>query len=314
MSGAAAKRDHAERRVSQENFERQEQLREQRGGLVSFVRSWRNFEHEVDSKQDYDRRSTARLKTDSTRKVKIQTLAILSFVAAMVYLTLLHTEAVEALWLSPFKILPVGLMLLMVLTLGDRREYGTRVACGLFFCGIGDVCLELEPLLSAMPLFLIGLVAGLAGHCAYAYAFYGQASVTMATAALPAACAAVILNVLRPWLEAELIGPVLAYTGVAGVMIALALSRVPDGFSALWSWRCGAAGALLFAVSDTILAVDRFVGALPHARLAVAATYFLAQFCIAMSARGSQPRPLSKALGSVENFLAGQSFRVVDDE
>ena len=71
-------------------------------------------------------------------------------------------------------------------------------------------------------------------------------------------------------------------------------SRQPDGFAATWSWRCATAGAVLFALSDSLLAYDRFVSRVPYAHLLVAALYFQAQLLIAMSARGSQPRPLSK--------------------
>ena len=128
------------------------------------------------------------------------------------------------------------------------------------------------------------------------------------------ASAAVIFNVLRPKLPEELLLPVSGYVIVIAAMLALALSRRPEGFAAQWSWRCGAAGAVLFAVSDTLLAYNRFVGAMPHAKMAVAATYFIAQFLIALSTRGSQPRPLSKALGSVENFQTGQHFRTIADD
>ena len=65
--------------------------------------------------------------------------------------------------------------------------------------------------------------------------------------------------------------------------------------ASLWSWRCAAAGATIFAASDTVLAINRFAGAVPYAKLVIMATYYLAQYSIALSARGSQPRPITKA-------------------
>jgi alkenylglycerophosphocholine/alkenylglycerophosphoethanolamine hydrolase len=44
------------------------------------------------------------------------------------------------------------------------------------------------------------------------------------------------------------------------------------------------AGALLFYISDTILAMDRFVNPIPHARLLTMTTYHLGQLGILVSA------------------------------
>lgn len=298
------------RRESAEDYE-SKVARERRGGTVGFGKTWRNFEYEM---PNYDRRTELGLQRALSRKQKLQMIQFCVVLSSVIYLILAHVRLSQML-LMPFKTLPVGLMILMVLTLGDRREYGTRVALGLLFCAVGDACLALEESTPEWkhPLFLVGLGSGLIGHCSYASAFFSQAPVTFRTAALPVALAGVVFYLLRPRLPEDLLVPVFSYIVVAGATMALALSRKPDGFSALWSWRCGSAGALLFAVSDTLLAYDRFVGPVPQAKLLVAATYLLAQFLIAMSARGSQPRPLSKALGSVENFQTGHGFRVMDE-
>ncbi|PSD50374.1 hypothetical protein C7E25_05325, partial [Stenotrophomonas maltophilia] len=47
----------------------------------------------------------------------------------------------------------------------------------------------------------------------------------------------------------------------------------------------GAAGALLFVASDSLLAWDRFAGGLPLASLLVLSTYYGAQYAIARSVK-----------------------------
>ena len=349
------KRERRPRRDSAESIESKE-LREKRGGTVSFGKEWKNFEYEVAPSTVYDRRTESRTQTDLSRRLKIQALGLTSALSGAAHLGLLNAGFTHPVLTPLCKVLPIGFLLMMVLTLGDRREvmtpgrfehftacpsapiaaegslaqfrfsgsppppglvqYGTRVALGLFFCAFGDVCLELEDPQSGstVPFFIMGLGSGLIGHLAYTFAFYAQAPVSIATAALPVVAAGVVFNVLRPSLPADDAGPVVAYIVVACSMMALAFSRRPDDFSALFSWRCGSAGAIFFAVSDSLLAYDRFVAAVPKAKVLVAASYFVAQFLIALSARGSQPRPLSKALGSVENFMTGQGFRHIDDD
>jgi uncharacterized membrane protein YhhN len=255
-----------------------------------------------------------RLQSDYSWRQKIQLLQIAILATSLIYLGLLFGGAASTA-LVPVKMLPLLLMFFMVQLLGNMMSYGRRVACGLVFCAISDIALELEdlPLFWGYPLFLAGLGLGLLGHLTYVYAFYSQAPVSAFTVAPPVVVAAVIFNVLRPELSPGLLIPVLAYTASIAGMIALALSRQPEGYATAWSWWCGSAGTILFAISATVLAYDRFVATLPQAKLAVAASYLGAQFLICMSARGSQPRPLSKALGSVENFIKGQSFRVDND-
>ena len=61
-------------------------------------------------------------------------------------------------------------------------------------------------------------------------------------------------------------------------------------FDDLWTWTklCGCAGAIAFVLSDTILAFDKFVVALPYAHPLIMLTYYAAQFGIALSVVDSQ--------------------------
>ena len=148
---------------------------------------------------------------------------------------------------------------------------------------VGDVCLMLP-----VDLFLPGLVAFLLAHIAYIVAFApGSAGKARGLAfGLVAAIGAANLFGLLPRVDAALKIPVVAYTVVLASMAAFALARVwTPALASTWprSARWGAVGAVLFMVSDSLLAWDRFGGGIPMSALLVLGTYYAAQWCIARS-------------------------------
>jgi len=261
----------------------------------------------------YDRRTAFKLQAQSSRRAKVYMLQALIMIGTMWYTGLLYGAGVSLEFLVPFKIAPILLMIQMVLVLSDRSGYGARIAWGLACCALGNICFELEGramIAGDPPLFMIGLGFFMLGNAAYASAFIANKVVVSAsTATLPIAVAAAVFGVLQPHLPPKMFVPILVYAiAMAGVML-LAFSREPQGYAPIWSWRCASAGALLFTLTSTILGYHRFVAAVPHAKLLFMASYYLSQYAMAMSVRGAQARPLTKALGSVENFANGQSFR-----
>ncbi len=79
--------------------------------------------------------------------------------------------------------------------------------------------------------------------------------------------------------------PVLVYVAVLATMggQAWARARTRQGDAAA---RLAARGALVFMLSDSVLAWDRFRGPLPWASLWVLAAYYLAMWWIARSVQG----------------------------
>lgn len=162
-----------------------------------------------------------------------------------------------------------------------RWWFVAALACSL----IGDVLLMLP-----RDLFVPGLAAFLAGHILFIvgllqppappgsppFAFSAQGLVMAAV--LVAASAAVpayrIFGALVGDGHRQLIGPVAVYLVAIGTMAVLACNvGVP----------AAAAGALLFVVSDTVLALNRFVRPLRHGDLAVHISYHLAQGLLVLS-------------------------------
>lgn len=144
----------------------------------------------------------------------------------------------------------------------------------LAFSLVGDVCLMLD------GLFIPGLVAFLCAHVCYIRLFALDAPWLPRRTPL-AAClllAAGVYSALWGHLPAELRLPVAAYVLVIALMAAQAVGRALVRASR--AARCVAYGALLFMLSDTLLAFDRFVHPLAWASLGVLGTYYAAQWLI----------------------------------
>lgn len=157
------------------------------------------------------------------------------------------------------------------------------VLAGLVFSLAGDVLLMLSP-----TLFVGGLVAFLAAHLCYLWAFTADTPLFARQWPLVAlgAIGAAILAFLWSGLAPALRGPVIAYVVVLVAMAAQSIARwqVHPGAAT----RMAAIGGVLFVASDALLAIDRFRSPIAAAPLWVLGTYWAAQWGIAQSVRGAQ--------------------------
>src|SRR5213592_3712016 len=134
--------------------------------------------------------------------------------------------------------------------------------------------------------FVAGLASFLLAHLLYIAAFAPGTPWNASAWALLAPFALVSLAVLRhlwPHLGRER-APVAVYVSVIAVMGWRAAVRVTAAPAA--SGGLALAGALLFMLSDGLLATDRFVRRFAAAGAAVMTTYYAAQTLIALSVRG----------------------------
>jgi len=156
------------------------------------------------------------------------------------------------------------------------------VRIGLALSLLGDIAL-----LWPAEGFLPGLVAFLLAHLAYIAAFCVPARL----AARPlvfvvyAAAAALILSQLWAGVPGALRAPVLAYVLCLATMAAQAgvWWRVAVGRADAILARHAAIGGLLFMVSDSLLAINKFAVPLPFSPLWILLTYWVAQGFIAAS-------------------------------
>lgn len=182
---------------------------------------------------------------------------------------------------------PVLLMAVVVFA-AARHRYGRLVGAGLLACLAGDVLLETGP-----SSFLHGVGAFFVGHVLYTAAYLGRSRALRPLSALPfAVWGLVVLAALRPGLAASgMLVPVAAYCAAIMVMAWRATACwEPGGVSAVTVHAL--AGALLFAASDTMLAVNRFGEPFTGARYAIMVSYWAGQLGITLSAlRLSQRGP-----------------------
>ena len=195
---------------------------------------------------------------------------------------------------KPLTTLLVILVCALSFTLpADRYDtlYSLLILLGLVFSLAGDVLL-IPP--DQPKAFLGGLVAFLLAHLLYIAAFvHLQTSFLKSTSLageIVAALALVLLaaavySYLRPGLGRMRL-PVIAYMVVISVMVhrALAILWVHPG--PMTQATLIAAGAILFYLSDAILAVNkfRFGGELRHYKLLNLSTYYAGQLLLALSA------------------------------
>lgn len=174
------------------------------------------------------------------------------------------------------KAIPV-LVLAVWLRPWQGRESRPIVA-GLLLSAIGDLCLQLSP-----SLFVVGLTAFLLAHVAYIAAFLRRSRQLAAPYVLPVA---LFGGATYLWLSPSLgamMWPVLAYIIVICTMLWRAWAQVGDGsVSRATAWTA-ALGASSFAISDTLVAYNRFIEPVLGLQILLMLLYWAGQWGIASS-------------------------------
>jgi alkenylglycerophosphocholine/alkenylglycerophosphoethanolamine hydrolase len=196
--------------------------------------------------------------------------------AAAFFLGLAHDLPAVRLWTKP-----VPAVVLATWVVVRRADAGGRlVVAGLVASAVGDVLLE-------RGLFLPGLVAFLAAHVGYCAGFLTETRRLALGRAVPVLAWCVgVLALLWPGLG-DLALPVAAYVAVIGAMIWRAAARVGQAGRPTRAEWIGLAGATSFVLSDTLIALDRFVAPIPGARWPIMLLYWAGQWGIAASVGGA---------------------------
>lgn len=178
---------------------------------------------------------------------------------------------------------PLATALIFVLAWRARPALSPRyrrwVLAGIAGSLAGDVFLMLPG-----DLFVPGLLAFLLAHGCFIAAFLGDSRFAAPAWPLAACLAYGALNLALLWgaIDVPLRLPVIVYVAVLATMGGQAWARAQtrrDDAAA----QLAARGALVFMLSDSVLAWDRFRGPLPLASLWVLAAYYLALWWIARS-------------------------------
>lgn len=183
---------------------------------------------------------------------------------------------------------PLLMPVLLAGYLAGNRHWSRWVVAGLVLGWLGDVAL----MFSGELYFMFGLGAFLLGHLAYVFAYREHRTAGLAEPlskpaqiriALPLLLlASLLVTVLRPALGGLLI-PVMLYAFVISLMVIQAAYR--RGFTTATSFTYVMAGAILFMVSDSLLAVNKFLDPLPLSGIWIMTTYLGAQYLIVAGLR-----------------------------
>lgn len=172
------------------------------------------------------------------------------------------------------KVSPI--LCLLVAVFRVPNGIGRRWILGaLVFCGCGDVLLELGH-------FVPGLGAFLLGHLCYLGAFcrrlrFGALNLAIVAALL--VCAVAYFRFLLPHLgELRL---------AVGVYLLVIVSMAASAVLGADNHKLVVLGALLFVISDAMIAYNRFVEPLHGVRYWIMSSYYLAQFFLTRDARAS---------------------------
>lgn len=154
------------------------------------------------------------------------------------------------------------------------------------FCWLGDVFLMFQQ--DQQLFFMAGLSSFLIGHVLYIVCYRQMRNAERSTGllgtqrvrfSLPIILAGTGLVVILYPSLGDMVLPVMLYALVITVMSLQALFRY--GFTNRASFMFIFIGAVLFMISDSLLAVNKFLTPFPYASLSIMFTYIAAQFLIA---------------------------------
>jgi uncharacterized membrane protein YhhN len=177
---------------------------------------------------------------------------------------------------------PAILLSLTAFYLAEAAIHHRLFLLALFFCWLGDVLLMFHGQLY----FMLGLGAFLIGHACFIFTFrqlkWPQGKELLPTQRVrfifPIILAATgLVAVLYPTLGALQI-PVIVYAVVIMFMAITALLRLGFTNQASFSWVF--VGAILFMISDSVLAINKFHTPFTGASVIIMVTYASAQFMI----------------------------------
>ncbi len=209
---------------------------------------------------------------------------------AAAYLLILAINILSQIWALPTWVLPVSKSLLMpvlmvILIASIPRPLPGLIfviLAALFFSWAGDVFLLFQ--LQSTGFFIAGLVSFLCAHLAYITFFVkiikpaaGWWEKNIIIVIMVLAYGLLLLALLWKNLGDMQI-PVLIYTICIVSMLLTCMRTQPDLPKSIWIWI--GVGAWLFVMSDSILALNKFMQPFPLAMPLIMLTYGLAQLLI----------------------------------
>ena len=192
-------------------------------------------------------------------------------------------------------LITISLMIFYLYQTQLKGRFAKRIFIGLFFGLAGDSFLMFVDVNESF--FIYGLVSFLIGHLLYITAFYLDYKWNPLIEKSASRIALIVFGLfclgfyffIRPYLGAMKI-PVLVYAFVISLMAIMSVNR--KGRVSSLSYNLIFVGAILFLISDSVLAFNKFVYPFEGAGLVIMSTYMIAQFLITI---GAVERKLKKS-------------------
>ena len=207
--------------------------------------------------------------------------AVLFWAVALVHLFCIYMNWPQQRVYSKFILVPILMWYLFKSPESDKPLKGMwRAYLGLFFSWVGDVLLIGE----GPSFFLSGMIAFITAHVYYSLFFIQTVPVKKETAAvfyktligLSVVCGVLFL-LLRSALGAYQV-PILLYMLFISLMASLAVHTTSNPAYKNFAIQTFVPGAILFVISDALLATNKFYTHLPVFDLGVMLTYAGAQY------------------------------------
>ncbi len=213
--------------------------------------------------------------------MKARILSIFYFIVGALFIVAHYCQLADAALISKVLIMP-PLMIIFILNLklASNRLHKYMFA-GLFFSWIGDVLLEVPG--GGEIMFMAGLGGFLISLVLYAVVFLstpGKSEVFHSRFYLliPVLLYGLVIGLYLYDHLGEMRLPVIVYETAMISMLGGAVSRL--GKVNRPSYIMVLAGAILFIISDSVLAINKFVNPVIHSTLIIMGTYIAAQWLI----------------------------------
>ena len=213
--------------------------------------------------------------------MKYSLISIVYFTVGLICIILLDQSVFWPGFVAKALIIPVLMILFFVNINPLSGRLHIFMIAGLLFSWAGDVVLELSK--NNDNLFIVGLTCFLFAHIMYLTVFFltpGKNSIlnNRIYLLIPVLIYGIVL---LSCLYADLAGmrlPVILYTIVILSMLAGALNRIEKVKKV--SFYLVLAGAILFVISDSVIAFNKFVHQFDSSGIVIMSTYVIAQYLI----------------------------------
>ena len=202
------------------------------------------------------------------------------FIIGILYMCYSGIISVLPAFILKILVIPVLMLILVLSFFTEKNRLHRLMFAGLFFSWAGDILLEIPE--SYGDLFIPGLVSFLLAHVMYLMVFFSTPGRSVIIKK-PFLLLPVLIYgaVLVYWLYNDLNGmrvPVILYAIVILTMLSGSINRLEKvNRSSYWLVL---AGAVLFVISDSLIAVNKFSYHIEYSRIWVMATYISAQYLI----------------------------------